>query len=119
MFTERRRKRSSFSGLALQYWLSSLAQRKQLFALVLADSAGLLIGSNLHGPEAEELAAVAPLLARPAEDKDSALERRKIPMVIDRMQIDRSSLYLCAVGDERRSRECLRLAATGIRRILA
>jgi len=122
MYLERRRKRSSYSGLALQYWLTAIAQRKRLFALVVADSAGLLIASNLPGPEAEELAAVAPLLARPGEaecNSDLVPDRQeKIPIVIEKMLLDRSSLYLCAVGDKERSRESLRLAEGGVRRIL-
>lgn len=118
MRTERRRKRSSFAGLALQYWLNSIAQKKRLFALVVADSAGLLVGASLHGPEAEELAAVAPLLARPGEDGVQAAEHPEIPVVVQKLQVDRSSLYLCAVGDRTRGRECIRLAANGVRRIL-
>jgi len=117
MYVERRRKRSSFAGLALQYWLNSIAQKKHLFALVVSDSAGLLIASSLHGPEAEELAAVAPLLARPGEN-GVQLEHPEIPVVIHKLQVDRSSLYLCAVGDRARGRESIRLAASGVRRIL-
>ena len=117
MHVERRRKRSSFAGLALQYWLSSIVQKKRLFALVVSDSAGLLIASSLHGPEAEELAAVAPLLGRPGED-GVQLDRPDIPMVVHKLEVDRSSLYLCAVGDRIRGKESIRLAASGVRRIL-
>ncbi len=118
MQVERRRKRSSYTGLALQYWLYSIAQRKRLFALVLADSAGLLVAASFHGPEAEELAAVAPLLSRPTETGQVGRDRSRIPMVIQRLPVDRASLYLCAVGDRERSRDGVRLAADGVQRIL-
>jgi len=119
MNVERRRKRSSYSQLALQYYLSSVAQRQKLFALVLADSAGLLVASSLQGPEAEELAAVAPLLARPDEAGDQAVaERNQIPVVIRRMPVAKSSLLLCAVGEKDRSVEGIAQAAGGVSRIL-
>jgi hypothetical protein len=117
MHVERRRKRSSFAGLALQYWLNAIAQKKRLFALVVSDSAGLLIASSLHGPEAEELAAIAPLLGRSGED-GMQLDRPDIPVVVHKLQVDHSSLYLCAVGDRARGQESVRLAAGGVRRIL-
>jgi hypothetical protein len=119
MRPERRRKRSSYTGLSLQYWLSSMAREERLFALVLADAAGLLVASSLAGPEAEELAAVAPLLARPTDAGLVEGERGEIPVSIRRMHFERCSLYLCAVGDRQRSRRCLRLAEGGVRRILA
>ena len=115
MTGERRRKRSSFSGLALQYWLGAVAQRKQLMALVLADSAGLLVAASFRGPEAEELAAIAPLLARPGDPLDSV---PSVPVEIRPLRIDRTSLYLCAVGDRRRTADGLSLAVHGVERIL-
>ena len=119
MLAERRRKRSSFAGLSLQYWLNAVAQQKRLFALVLADSAGLLIGASMTGPEAEELAAVAPLLARPNNAECNPMpERNKIPVVVQPMRLDHASLFLCAVGDRERGKEGIRLAASGVRRIL-
>lgn len=115
MTTERRRKRSSFSGLALQYWLAAVARRKKLFGLVLADSAGLLVASNLRGPEAEELAAVAPLVARPGAAWTGDAD---VPMLVQRMTIDRTLLYLCAVGHGEQRADALNLASSGIQRIL-
>jgi hypothetical protein len=118
MLRERRRKRSSFAGLALQYWLNAVANQKRLMALVLADSAGLLVASSFKGPEAEELAALAPLLARPGEPGAPLEEAPELPVEIHPMRVDRTSLYLCAVGNRARGRDCLRLAASGVRRIL-
>jgi len=118
MSRERRRKRSSYVGLALQYWLSSVAQRKRLMALVVADSAGLLVAASFQGPEAEELAALAPLLARPGQPGAPLDEAPELPMEIRQMQVDCSSLYLCAIGDLRSTSDGLRLAESGIQRIL-
>jgi hypothetical protein len=118
MFRERRRKRSSYTCLSLQYWLNAVAQRKRLMAIVLADSAGLLVASSFKGPEAEELAAMAPLLAD-AGHPDAPLEAvPEMPMAIQKMHVDRTSLFLCAVGEQHRSREGLQLAAGGVQRIL-
>lgn len=118
MTHERRRKRSSFAGLALQYWFRAVASRKRLMALVLADSAGLLVASSFQGPEAEELAALAPLLARPGQPGAALESAPRVPLEIRPMQIDRTSLYLCAVGDRRRTEDGLRLAEGGVHRIL-
>jgi len=112
LFVERRRKRSSFWGLALQYWLGAVSRRTKLVGLVLADSAGLLVASSLRGPEAEELAAMAPLVARPRETASP-----RLPMSVKRITIDRSQLYLCAVGGSNHERG-LQLAENGIQRIL-
>jgi hypothetical protein len=119
MVCERRRKRSSFSGLALQYWLAAIAQRDRLFALVVADSAGLLVAASMKGPEAEELAAIAPLLVRPMSDGPSGSDHPRVPMVIRKMRLDQASLFLCAVGNQEKSQTSLRMAEDGVRRILA
>jgi hypothetical protein len=116
MVPERRRKRSSFAGLALHYWLSAVARRKHLWGLVLADSAGLLVAASIKGTEAEEVAALAPLLVqgrRPTTDMPDT------PVVVHQLYLDQSLFYLCAVGDSTRSLEGARLAADGIKRILA
>lgn len=118
MLTERRRKRSSFAGLALQYWLGAVARQNRLMALVLADSAGLLIASSFRGPEAEELAAMAPLLARPGQPGAPLEEAPRLPLEIQPLRIDRTSLYLCAIGERGRIGDGLKKAAGGVRRIL-
>lgn len=118
MHPERRRKRSSYFSLALQYWLSAVAQRKRQMAMVLADSAGLLVASSFKGPEAEELAAMAPLLSAPGGPDAPLTDAPRLPYQVHRMAIDRTSLFLCAVGDRPGRDEALRLAESGVRRIL-
>lgn len=115
MHVDRRRKRSNYAGLALQYWFASVARRARLLGLVLGDSAGMLVASNIRGPEAEELAALAPLLAR---DRDPGLSPPDVPVAIKRMQIDRTALFLCAVGGGGQRSSGLRWAESGVHRIL-
>ena len=118
MFAERRRKRSNFAGLALQYWLNTIATQKGVFGLVVADSAGLLVASSLKGPVAEELAAIAPLLDRAGGQHTVESQLSKVPIMIHKVVIDRSELYVCAIGEGVRSDESVRLACGGVKRIL-
>jgi Arc/MetJ-type ribon-helix-helix transcriptional regulator len=117
---ERRRNRSSLIRVALQYWLSAVAQKKLLTVVALADSAGLLIAANINSPEAEELAAMAPLVARSrARNEATPAFLPHVSKVIVPLRIDDCSLYLCAIGKEDASFEGVRSAEEGIRRILS
>jgi hypothetical protein len=118
MHVERRRKRSSYTHLALQYWLASVAQRNRLVAMVLADTAGLVVAGSMLGPEAEELAAVTPLLMREDESGCSVAERHQLPMKIEKVSVEGDSLYLCAVGDQEPCSRGIDQARSGISRIL-
>lgn len=119
MNSERRRKRSNFAGLALQYWLSAIAQRQGMQGMVLADSAGLLVAASIRGDAAEEMAALAPLLAR-AEGDPMLLDglTHDSPVQVHRLQVDRTQLFLCVLGDSRRSASGADLATRGVQRIL-
>lgn len=119
MHLERRRKRSSFTGLALQYYLASVARRNQVVAMVVADTAGLLVAGSMRGPEAEELAAVTPLLMRESADGRTLAERHDLPMSIERVPVEGESIYVCAVGEAGRCDLSLDEARYGVSRILA
>lgn len=125
ILVERRRRRSGYPGLALHYWLAEIARQNDLFALVLADSSGLLVGSSLRGPEADELAAIAPLIARddhPASYSSDAGTRKRrpsVPVTVQCVAVEGDSMYLCAVGEAEQSHEGLSEASTGVHRILA
>ncbi len=118
MFAERRRKRSNFAGLALQYWLTNIARQKDVFGLVVADSAGLLVASSLKGPVAEELAAIAPLLDRSGGQPTVRSKLSSVPIMIHKVVVDRCLLYVCAIGEGIRGEESVRLACGGVKRIL-
>lgn len=119
MHLERRRKRSDYTALALRYWLAAVAQRTRVVALVVGDSAGLLVASSLRGPEADELAAVAPLLMRADHRGETPLSRHHLPLEVERLSVDDSSLYVCAVGDKANCGRSLHQARAGVERILA
>lgn len=118
MHLERRRKRSTYKALALQYWMASVARRNRVVAMILADTSGLLVAGSMKGPEAEELAAVAPLLMRENEQGETVADRHRLPMSIDRLDVAGNSLYLCAVGEGERCRQGIGQVRNGIERIL-
>ena len=117
---ERRIRRSSMTGEALHYQLESVAKEQELVALVLADSAGILVAANRAGPEAEELAAVAPIAARRASlcPKNPVAEERYLPCAVGQLTVDDVPLFLLAVGDRRKARMAIASACFGVRRIL-
>jgi hypothetical protein len=117
MQIERRRKRSSYLSLALQYWLVSVAKRRQLEALVLADSTGLLVAASTRKEVAEEIAALAPLLDE--KKYETVAGREHLPIAIRKMPIADGALLLCALGQDDKTRDSLRQAVDGIKRILS
>lgn len=119
MFVERRRKRSSYIGLSLHYWLQAIAQQHRLMALILADSAGLLVAASARGPEIEELAAVTPLLARNDDQGRNVVQRRNLPMAIASVPVDKLPFFLCAVGNTEENETSVNEAMAGVLRILA
>lgn len=118
MHLERRRKRSNYKALALRYYLASVARRHRVVAMVIADAAGLLVAGSLTGPEAEELAAVAPLLMRQNEQGQTVADRHRLPMRIDTLDVDGSALFLCAVGADEACTTGISQAREGVSRIL-
>lgn len=119
MQVERRRKRSNYRGLSLHYWLAAVAARTRALAFVVADPSGLLIASSLRGPEAEELAAIVPLLYRDAAAPLVGVKWRQMPIQVDQITIDGMPLLLCAVGDRPACHSAMAQAAGGVERILA
>lgn len=115
--SERRRKRSNFAGLALKYLFNSIVSRQGLEALVLADAAGLVVASSKRDDDAEEVAALAPLMAR-----STGLQHDwywGAPMTMQEVEIDQDIFYLCALGDNGSALDAAREAAGGVDRILA
>ncbi|HVY47147.1 MAG TPA: hypothetical protein VHB21_14770, partial [Minicystis sp.] len=66
-FVERRRRRSHDPVTALHYQLAFTRSEAGLDAVVLVDESGCLVAGAGAWPACEELAAYAPLLARPAD----------------------------------------------------
>lgn len=106
---ERRCQRSRYTSQALRYWLAAVARRQAVASLVLADEAGLLIAASSDGPEADEVAATAPLRAPPSGG----------PQAVQTVTVHQTPLLLCVRGPLARQRAALDEARAGIDRILA
>ncbi len=117
MTRERRRKRSSFAGLALQYLFNSIVARKGIEAIVLADTSGLVVASSHKETEAEEVAALAPLMARSAGLQYDWYWGA--PLTMQQVDIGRDTFYLCALGENGPALKGAQEAAGGVDRILA
>ena len=114
---ERRRKRSSFAGLALQYLFNAIARRQGLQGIVLADTSGLVVATNVKMADAEEVAAMAPLMV-----KSAGLEYDwywGAPLVIRQVEVEGEPFYLCALGANMPAMQGASEAAGALDRILA
>ena len=114
---ERRRKRSSFAGLALHYLFNSIVRRQGLEAMVLADTSGLVVASSQKMADAEEVAALAPLMARSAGLQYDWYWGA--PLVMHQLDFGKDTFYLCALGTNTLAAEGAREAAGAVDRILA
>ncbi|HEY3354600.1 MAG TPA: hypothetical protein VGQ83_15215, partial [Polyangia bacterium] len=95
-------------------------KEQDLVALVLADSMGVLLAANRAGPEAEELAAVAPIAARRASlcTQNPVAEERYLPCAVGQVTVDEMPFYILAVGQRARAKMAIASASFGVRRIL-
>lgn len=115
---ERRLNRSSNPNLALKLWLASLSQRLRVPGFIITDHAGLVVATNLKGPKADEVGAMAPMLSRRDEVGVRPVDRHGVPLTIHEMDHRGRTLLICAVGDRIRRETGARVAVHGIRRIL-
>lgn len=115
--SERRGSRRDHTLDALGDLLDSVRRDSDFRALCLADPSGVLVAGAGAFSECEELAAVAPLVARHAANDTvptrlDVVERR---MEVRRLTIDGIEVLLCGQGGEPNA---LRRAAAGCARIL-
>jgi hypothetical protein len=119
---ERRQRRSDDVVTALHYQLASARAEAGLDALVLVDDRGSLLASAGAWAPCEELAAFAPLLARPEEVVRSAVAGRLAALAEDTTSLslgdEQAPILLCGRGRGARRQALLR-AAEGCLRILA
>lgn len=115
---ERRKRRSSNVIVALRYWLVATAQRTRTSGFALADASGFLIASNLPQGHAQELATLAPLLARPGRTGRRPVDDFELPLSIHEIPMFDSKLLLCAVGDPPCREQGLKEAVPGVLRII-
>jgi hypothetical protein len=121
-FTERRRKRSHDPITALHYQLAFTRSAAGLDAVVLVDESGCLVAGAGAWPTCEELAAYAPLFARP-DQIGSATVSSRIRALSSEVSVHAVSLacgeaFLCGRGTGGQA-DVLARAAEGCRRILA
>jgi hypothetical protein len=121
---DRRRRRSDDPLIALHYQLSHARHDGELDAIVLADTAGVVVAGAGAWAVCEEIAAYAPLMAQGVVWNESGSTRMAalasevdvVPMSVDGMDV-----YLCSRATPSRSsmREpAMARAAKGITRIL-
>ena len=108
---DRRVARSYFTDKALGAWLGAVTRRNGAEAMVVADDDGLLIGGNIEGEEAEELAAVA--AGSPGDEFHGR------PLTVRRHAWQGETLYIAALGDRAAANAGIDEARTGVDRILA
>jgi hypothetical protein len=122
-FVDRRRRRSDDVITALHYQLSRARSLAELEALVLVDDRGFLVAGAGAWPACEELAAYAPLLARPEEIRRRRVENRVASLSREveslRLEIEGAEVLLCGRGGTSRRRAAIERAAAGCLRILA
>lgn len=116
--SERRLNRSNNPNLALKMWLASLSQRLRVPGFIVTDQTGLVVATNMKGPKADEVAAMAPMLSKRDEAGVRPVDRHRVPLTIHELDHRGATLLICAVGDRIRRETGARIAAHGIRRIL-
>ncbi len=126
---DRRQKRSEDVVTALHYHLAAARNEAGLEALVLVDDRGSLLASAGAWAPCEELAAFAPLLARPGDVARAAVSGRVASLAEETQSLalgDQSApILLCGKGSPFRERgmapprEAMIRAAEGCLRILA
>jgi hypothetical protein len=111
--TERRSRRSNDTMTALHYQLAFARQQGGFDALVLADSAGVVVAGAGAWATCELLAAYAPLLAH-----EPTIDAPLTDVQIEKVLVDGSEVLLCARGGGAGGGSSLMQAASGCRRIL-
>jgi hypothetical protein len=118
---DRRRRRSEDPITALHYQLSSSRAEAGLEALVLVDDSGCLVAGAGAWPVCEELAAYAPLLARPEAANATVgtrIEAISGEVTVQAVAVDGMEVLFCSRGGERGRDATLARAVAGCRRIL-
>jgi hypothetical protein len=120
--TERRTRRSDDTITALHYQLASMRRQGELEALVLVDDSGCLVAGAGAWPTCEELAAYAPLLARPSEVRSQVVGSRVAALhrdvLVQPLRVDGVEVLLCGRGGSADRARVVDRAAAGCRRIL-
>jgi hypothetical protein len=129
---DRRRKRSTDPLVALHYQLAHTRHDGELEAIVVADSAGVVVAGAGSWATCEELAAYAPLLAQdvwnegvwnegvwtePGLGRGSRLSELRTEVAVRPVEVDGQQMLVCARGGVTRC-AMMERAAAGVARIL-
>jgi hypothetical protein len=121
-FTERRTRRSHDPITALHYQLAFTRSAAGLDAVVLVDESGCLVAGAGAWPTCEELAAYAPLQARPEKIAHGAVGSRNAALSseveVRPVSLAGGEALLCGRGPSGADAELLARAVEGCRRIL-
>lgn len=121
---ERRRRRSPDPLQALRYQLDETRRRGHFDGMVVADEDGLCLAASGETVACDEIAARLPLIARSLDYFEGLVRSPKArwPVRMSRIAIDKSRLFVCAIGgkqNEPSARRQLDRSARGATRILA
>ena len=111
---DRRLRRSTNIVKAIQYLLDAVNERFGLFCLVLTDDQGLRVAASSPLVDAEELAAVSPLVERNVIEP----EFEGWPLAVWPVKTESGNLTFCAIGEERVVAAATLMANQGVRRLL-
>jgi hypothetical protein len=123
---DRRRRRSVDPLIALHYQLSHARTRDELDTIVVADASGVVVAGAGSWAACEELAAYAPILARPRSETEGAMlagtdesrvEALRREVAITSIELDDQEVLICVRGGEAPTAS-LKEAVFGVTRIL-
>ena len=115
---ERRKQRSTDPLVALHYQLAHSKSRSAVDAIVLADSAGVVVAGAGSWGICEELAAYAPLFSQAGADLPARVASLRAECEVREMTAGGQPMLLCAMGKSAARARAADLASSGVVRIL-
>jgi hypothetical protein len=115
---ERRKQRSTDPLVALHYQLAQSKSRSAAEAIVVADSAGVVVAGAGSWVLCEELAAYAPLFSQSDEALPSRVATLRAECEVREMTAGGQPMLLCAMGKSSARSQAADLASAGVIRIL-
>lgn len=115
---ERRKQRSSDPLVALHYQLAQSKSHSAADAIVLADSAGVVVAGAGSWVICEELAAYAPLFAQAGGGLPERVASLRAECEVREMTAGGQPMLLCAMGRSSARTRAADLASEGVVRIL-
>ena len=115
---ERRKQRSSDPLVALHYQLAQSKLRSSVEAIVLADSAGVVVAGAGSWVICEELAAYAPLFGQAEGGLPERVASLRAECEVREMTAGGQAMLLCAMGKTSARTRAADLASEGVVRIL-